>query len=244
MDDEAGAELEIVLRLRIELRANVIAPQAKRDAIVIAKIGSGTSLKCEPILATCSRLRNHVEPTNQEVHPRLVFAPCVAPRNAPATCVEEILGRVPKHLRAKRFHCVALYREPVIEEIAERSVYSVQVGVERNGAENHVLIREGKLKTKVLTIAKVEFRFGRGCRRRNGNGYSVTVGRCHQLNAFTCCGKSMRIVRLPRTCIDRVILRGSKASTPKNCKHSQNEPFHFCFPSMAAPGLGLATLLR
>src|ERR1051325_8461718 len=128
MYDSAGSELEIVLRLRIELGANVIAPKPKRDTFVIAKVGPRTCLKSKRILPAAGNLWNHVNSANQKVHPGLVLAPLIAPCNAATTGVEEILRRVSaKHFGTKCLHSVAFNGKPVAEKIAERCVYPVQI---------------------------------------------------------------------------------------------------------------------
>ena len=115
MNDEPGAALKVILRLGIQLAANVVSANSDRHIRSESIVSTTTGLQGEPVFAAQGRLGNYVKTTDKSVHPRFPAAFVSAPRDPAAHGIQEIFGAlIAKHTRSKSCHGVALNCEPVI----------------------------------------------------------------------------------------------------------------------------------
>lgn len=225
VNDRAAAELEAVLRFRIELGANVVALNAEGKTAVEAEVYAGTRLQGKSILTAERSLRNHVKAADKTVHPGLILALRIAPSDACPPGVEEILGRVAsKHFCAEGGDGIAFHGEPIVKVIGQRGVKAVQICVEGSRAEADVGVTDAELEAVVVIVAVIEsgFRLRAGISRWDGHGNGVARDRSDQIDAFSSGGKAVGACRVRSIETQSAILRRSKTSASTGYKYSQN----------------------
>src|SRR5262249_42683421 len=151
-------DLEVILRLRIELGTDVVSAHSGRHIGIQTIVRTAASLKREGVLAASRNLWPHVQTAHKSVRPRLPAALLSAPCDATTGGVEQILGATGGNLRPKSRDNVAFDREPVVHEVGQGCIETAQICIEESRAETDVFVSQCKLETVILAIAKVKSR--------------------------------------------------------------------------------------
>lgn len=169
MEDEADADLKIILRAGIEHGADVVAFGAQGDARDEFPIDATASLESETVFAARRGLRIDVSAADESVSPGRPAMGCGAPTDAGAAGVEHVLGTSGENVATPGGDDVAFETKPVSKVVGDIGVEAAEARGKRSGLEVDILVTGGEFPAVKIVVLVAALR-GRGRIRERGGG--------------------------------------------------------------------------